>query len=189
MSSPKFKARFNFGAFLMFLLSFIFLLSCYLTYSLIPESDSFTNSIDVSGEETVIVFTLVPVLGVVSCVVFVVFLVIFRKYYAQLALADNKFGNKIISSGIIRASSYVSSFVLLALLVISTCFAFSLLSEFKFLGFVAPVSDTVYESYEKFILADCVIHFVFLILTSLKMSGFSLTDAVAKIFIKKEKKS
>ena len=189
MAIRKFESKFNVAAFVTYLASFILMVACYVTYVALPESDTITNSLEFSGEETVRFFVAVPVLGLLSCIAFVAFVLAFRKYLIRLSLDDNKFGDKTIGNAVIRSACYISSVILLALHITSAVFAFILLNDFRELGFVAPITDTIYESYGSFILADCIIHFIFLVLTALKMSGLSLTDSIGALFSDKEKKS
>lgn len=180
MAASKINIRINFGAFITYFLSFAFLLAGYLVYSLLPGSENFTNSIEVSGEKTVRVFMIAPIFCVLSLVAFTVFLIVFRKYLKELSFSDNKIGKTVISNGIINAFSYGSLSVIIVIILVCTGFAFAAYNEFKELGFVAPMDGTVYETYGWFILAGCVVHFIFLALTTVKMCGLSVGSWINK---------
>lgn len=189
MAIQKFESRFNIKALIVYALSLLFMVISYIIYTALPESDSFTNSIEVTGEQTVKAFIAAPLSALVSVVIFIIFAVVFRKYFLDLALIDNRFGDKIISDTFIKATSYAVAALLLIFSLISTCFTFVLFFDFYELGFVAPIADTVYESNGNFILVSCIIHGVFLVLTTIKMLGVSIVDSIGKLIVNKEKKS
>lgn len=184
MADKTNKTRLNFGAFIFLVLSFVCLLAGYLVYTLLPVSDGFTNSTDISGAQTVSAFNAAPILITAALISFVVFNAFFCKYLLGVILSDNTFGEKEIKPLILKLASFFFAVAAIVLLAISTAFSFMLLNEFKQLGFVAPVTDTKYESYGNFILADCIIHFVLSALAVAKMAGVRILDVISRVFNK-----
>ncbi len=174
-------------AFIAYTFSFILSLVCYLIYAYLPLSDKFTNSPEVSGVEAVRVFYISPVAGFLSLIIFVVVAFSYRKYFHELSVADSKVGNRKIGVGAIEWISLIVTVLIAAMLLTSSVLALRLGNESRIIGFLAPFGDTVFKTYEYVILANCIVHFIFLVLTVIKMAGIHWLDGIASLFSKNKK--
>ncbi len=145
-----------------YLLSFIFLFASYLIYTTVPVSD-IANSVEHSGMDAVYILISSPVCAFVSLVLLLVTFIINFKHMIQ-----QKF--KVL---------YISEFALLSIFVlVSTVFSVMfVVSQFK-LGFTAPINDTVWHTYSKFILANVILQFLFALISVLSVK-FSTAKAKA----------
>lgn len=192
MAEKQSKTTFKFTAFSGYLLSLVLLVVSYIIYAYLPINDDFTNSPDVAGSEAVGVFLLSPLAAVFSLVAFVVFAVVNRKYYFSLISADNKIGSIKLKGAFIEWMIVLVSLVIVALLSVCCAFAFILYNEYKELGFVAPVGDTVYFGYQQYIFGATIAHSVFFVLTVLRMLKVNWLNSLIcaiKALISKIKKS
>lgn len=169
MAEKQIKTSFKFTAFFTYLLSFISLIVSYAVYAYLPVNDEFTNSPDVAGSEAVGVFLISPVAAVLSVVIFVAFAVLNRKYIYNLISEHNEIGNLKLSKALIEWIIILVSLAVTALIFVCCVFAFKLYNEYKGLGFVAPVGDTIYFGYQQYILGVTVTHSVLFVLTLLRM--------------------
>ena len=175
------KPKFNFAVFAGYTFSVLFSVACYLIYSRMPVMESFTNSTEYSGLETVKMFSTSFISGIISATLFIAVAFSGRKYFFALSKYDSKIGKIKLKDSVLEWISVTASLVVLAVLIVSTVLAFLYYNEcisMKY-PFLAPTDNTVYKTYEYVILAMCIVHFVFYMLTVVKMLGIKWLDAIA----------
>lgn len=178
MTENKSKSSFKFTAFAGYFLSLVLLVASYLIYAYLPINDDFTNSPDVAGSEAVGVFFLSPLAAVFSVVVFVIFAFINRKYFYNLISANAHIGNLKMNSAFIKCIVVLVPLAITALISVCCSYSFILYNEYKELGFVAPVGDTVYYGYQQFIFGVTIAHSVFFVLTVLRMLNINWLNSL-----------
>ena len=174
------KPKFNFAVFAGYTFSVLFSVACYLIYSRMPVMESFTNSTEYSGLETVKMFSTSFISGIFSVAMFIAVAFLGRKYFFTLSKYDSKIGKIKIKDSVLEWISVIASLLVLAVLVVSTVLAFLYYNEcisMKY-PFLAPTDNTVYKTYEYVILAMCIVHFIFYLLTVVKMLGIKWLDTI-----------
>ncbi len=194
MTKGERKVKFNVPAFIFYTLSVISAFACYFLYAFLPSSDEFTNSIEYSGKETVQVFGISFVAGILSAVLFAVMAFVFRKYFYNLSVEHGNIGNLRIKGSTAEWISLIFSVLIFATLCTSAVLSFLCFKNFLDMPdpFLSPTDGTVYKSYEYVILGNTIAHSAFYLLTLVKMVGVNWLDLIArsigKIFSKTKTK-
>ncbi len=129
--------------------SFLFLLASYLFYTIVPVSD-LANSVEHSGMDAVYLLTCSPVFAFLALLALALALFIDLKYLVKHPM-------KIL---------LISGFSLLCVFIlVSAIFSVIFVSSQYKLGFTAPINDTVYFSYSKFILASVILQTIFAVVS------------------------
>ena len=180
MAETSGKVKFNIGAFLCYTLSVILAYVCYFIYAYLPSSD-FANSVGgISGEETVYVFGISFITGILSALIFAVMSYCFRKYFYKLSYSDRKIGNFKMNEATLEWISLIFSVLLFATLCTSAVLSFLYFKKCLDMLFpiLAPTDDTKFKTFEYVILGNTIAHTVFYVLTVVKMAGIHWLDGL-----------